>query len=117
MRRFSASLVFVYSQATDGVMRLMERRIVSVEAASAEEAYAAVMQLGKDGEVRKDRRTGTNFSLDFMGVQEMIELGLEASPHEVWHELSRVKWPLVSKNAVRRKDDLAVFTSDRRRMR
>lgn len=109
MRRYSAILILIYEQFAHSATRLMERRMVSVESKSAEDAYDLFMKIGRASEVRKNKRTKTNFSLIFIGLQEMIELGVEASPHEVWHEVSRVKWPLVRRNAVRHKEDLAVF--------
>jgi len=67
------------------VTRLTEERIVVFEARSARASIERAQRLGKQGQVRY--RSGHR--LRFVGVLQLMELGLECAEGEVWWEFRR----------------------------
>jgi hypothetical protein len=88
MPRYSAKLLFQWNPEPNGVRgaarRLCEERIVTYRASSSRAAVAKARSFGRKGEVRSG-----GVRLQFVGIVQLMELGLESEPQEVWWELSR----------------------------
>lgn len=90
MQRFSAKLLFEFRVAVDGVVgrrRLCEERIIVLHARSAKAALAQAKRKGKKGETRYRNGDGNPVHFAFIGVMDLLCLGLECDPDEVWYDI------------------------------
>ena len=88
MARYAAKLLLDWNPdpITGGrVMRLSEERIVVFPARSARAALVKAKQLGREAELRYD----SGHRLRFVGILQLMELGVECAEGEVWWELRR----------------------------
>ena len=88
MARYATKLLFDwYPDPVTGnrVMRLSEERIVVFAARSARTAVERARRLGKQAELRYD----SGHRLRFVGILQLMELGVECAPGEVWWESRR----------------------------
>jgi len=119
MNRYAAKLLFQWNAMPGGrasSRRVSEERIVNFRAASPRAALAKAKSIGKQGSFRSG---GIRFQ--FVGILQLMELGVESGPGEVWWELSYRRRPLERREEILpREKDLWVFAkpvrSDRRRL-
>jgi hypothetical protein len=91
MARFAAKLLFAWDPEPDGIRRrrrLCEERIVTFEARSTRAALARAEAWGRRSTF-EHRYTRAVARFQFLGVLDLMELGLECEPGEVWYELRR----------------------------
>jgi hypothetical protein len=112
VKRYAAKLLFDWNP--DPVTgsrdtRLFEERIVVFNARSARGALAAAKRLGRQSELRYD----SGLRLRFVGLMQVMELGVECAEGEVWWEFSRRRMTIAQAKARLPADrSLYVFTDD-----
>jgi hypothetical protein len=110
MRRYATKLLFAWDpDPVTGSRRtaLFEERIVVFNARSARGALATAKRLGGDGELRYD----SGLRLRFVGLMQVMELGLECADGEVWWEFCRRRMTIAEAKArLPAKKSLYVFT-------
>lgn len=88
MARYAVKLLFDWNPdpiTGSRVMRLSEERIIVFTARSARAALQRGKRLGRQGELRYDG----GLRLRFVGVLQLMELGVECAEGEVWWEFRR----------------------------
>ena len=88
MARYAAKLLFDWNPdpITGGrVMRISEERILVFSARSARASLVKAKRLGREAELRYD----SGHRLRFVGILQLMELGVECAEGEVWWELRR----------------------------
>ena len=88
MARYAVKLLFDWNPdpvTGSRVMRLTEERIIVFAARSARAAIKRAKRLGRQGELRYDG----GLRLRFVGVLQLMELGVECGEGEVWWEFRR----------------------------
>lgn len=119
MTRYAAKLLFQWNAMPGGrasSRRVCEERIVNFRAASPRSALAKAKSIGRRGSFRSG---GIRFQ--FVGILQLMELGVECGPGEAWWEVSYRMRPLERRGSVLpREKDLWVFAypspSTRRRL-
>ncbi len=87
--RYAARLLFqfrVMANGNPGVRRLCEDRIIVVRALGARSALAKARARGKAAEYRHRNPSGDPLFFEFVGVTDLLELGVECEPDEVWYD-------------------------------
>jgi uncharacterized protein DUF4288 len=90
MKRYSAKLLFQFRVVVDGEsskMRTCEERIILINAASARQALRQAKRKGAKGEFDYTNTDGNPVYFEFLGVMDLIELGIECSHGEVWYDI------------------------------
>ena len=89
-QRYAAKLLFQFRVGVDGdsgKRRLCEERIVVLEARTAKDALAKAKRKGKRGEHSHENDEGNTVHFEFIGVLELIHLGVECEDDEVWYDI------------------------------
>lgn len=97
MSRYSAKLLFQFRVdlgQRSGKHRLCEERIILIEAETAASALASAKSTGKTSEYSYENDDGNEVHFEFVGVMELLELGLECDEDEVWYEVSEKLSPM-----------------------
>lgn len=90
MKEFSASLLFQYRVILKGrssVRRICEERIVLFKAQGARTAVAAANRIGSKGSHSYTNDEGNLVHFEFIGVQDIMHLGVECEPGLVWYTI------------------------------
>jgi hypothetical protein len=88
----------VESQGDSGKRRLCEERIVHCPAGSGREALTLAKQKGALAEHHYPNSDGNTVFFEFVGVVELIHLGIECEEDEVWYEISERLLPMERKD-------------------
>jgi hypothetical protein len=91
MKRYSAKLLFQFKViigSDPGKRRLCEERIVLLSARDAHSALTKAKIRGKTSQHRYMNSDGNPVHFEFVGVMDLLELGAECDPDEVWYELN-----------------------------
>ena len=96
--RYAAKLLFQF-RVTDkdgqsGVMRTCEERIVLVLAPSARKALALAKHRGKLAQHHYKNGAGSDVHFEFVGVMNLLHLGVECGDDEVWYDITQRKLPM-----------------------
>jgi len=94
--RFSAKLLFQFrvdDQGESNVMRLCEERIILLSAKSGRGALAVAKRRGKASEHSYKNDSGATVHIEFVGVLDLLHLGVECEVDEVWYDITRRKLP------------------------
>lgn len=70
-----------------GKLRICEERIVTLHAKSAKDAPAEAKRMGRKATHRYKNDEGNPVYFEFVGVMDLLELGIECGPNEVWYEI------------------------------
>jgi Domain of unknown function (DUF4288) len=90
MKRYSAKLLFqfrVIVEGESGKRRICEERIVVLGARSAERALAKAKRKGAKSEFSYTNDEGNPVHFEFVGVMDLLELGIECDKDEVWYDI------------------------------
>lgn len=97
MPRYSAKILFQYRADLGGgrsdVMRRCEERIVVISSKNAISALRKVKAYGKHEEFKAESEAGNPIHFEFVGVMDLLELGAETGPEEVWYDIVTRKLP------------------------
>ena len=94
--RFSAKLLFQYRVEDSGksnVIRLCEERIILITAKSGRGALARAKRRGKAAQHKYKNDSGAMVYFEFVGILDLLHLGVECEPDEVWYDITRRKRP------------------------
>jgi hypothetical protein len=114
--RYAAKLLFQFRSEDDkpGGFRIVEERILLIETETAELAYKAAMQRGKEGESAFKNDEGAKVFVEFVGVTDLMSLGPEVEDDEVWYDIRQMKDPMQRKSTlVPKKRDLSAICLER----
>ncbi len=96
--KYAAKLLFQFRVTdTDGqsnVMRTCEERIVLVLAPTARKALALAKRRGKAAQHRYKNDRGSDVHFEFVGVMDLLHLGVECGDDEVWYDITQRKLPM-----------------------
>jgi hypothetical protein len=90
MKRYSAKLLFqfrVVVPGQQGKRRVCEDRIIVLNARSAKQALAKAKRAGANAEFDYINDQGNPVYFEFVGVMDLLELGIECSHGEVWYDI------------------------------
>jgi hypothetical protein len=97
MKRYSAKLLFQFradlGKGRSDTMRRCEERIIVLSARGAESALRKAKRYGKCEEFDAEAEAGNPIYFEFIGVTDLLELGTECEPNEVWYDLLTMKLP------------------------
>lgn len=96
-QRFAAKLLFQFRVVVDGesgVMRLCEERIVLIRAPTARKALAAAKRRGKRAQHHYTNDSGNAVFFEFVGLMDLLHLGVECDEDEVWYTITQRKLPM-----------------------
>ena len=88
--RYSAKLLFEFRVTVDGTpttRRTCEERIIVVHASTARGALREAMRKGKKAQFRFRNTYGDPGHFRLVGVMDLLHLGLECEPDEVWYDI------------------------------
>ncbi len=94
MRRFSTKLLFQWAPSVQPKRRLCEERLVTFRARSSRDALAKAKRLGRQGEFTYREQGGGRGRFQFLGILDLMELGVEAGANEVWWDVYQRLEPL-----------------------
>ena len=102
MKRYSAKLLFQhradYGNGKSDIMRRCEERLIVLSARNAESALRKAKTHGSKAEFSGDEEMGNpDFRFEFIGVMDLLEIGIECEPDEVWYDISIRKLPMEQK--------------------
>jgi hypothetical protein len=97
--RYSALLLFQYrvvSARTGAVnrRRLCEKRLILLQAAGPREALRRAKRRGQQSQHNYDNAQGDRVYFEFIGVMDLLALGLECEADEVWYDLTYLLKPM-----------------------
>jgi hypothetical protein len=101
MKRYAAKLLFQFRVVTDGKCgkrRLCEERIISLKATSALKALNFAKRKGRLGQYQYTNCDGRSVYFEFIGVMDLLCLGLECTEDEVWYDIVKRLLPLERKD-------------------
>ena len=95
--RFSAKLLFqfrVVDEHGSNVMRLCEERIIVIRAPTARKALALAKRRGKSSMHSYKNDAGSMVHFEFLGIMDLLHLGVECDEDEVWYGIVRRRLPM-----------------------
>lgn len=94
--RFSAKLLFQFRVEHDepSIMRTCEERNVVFQAKTARAALAETKRRGKTAQHVYKNDSGENVHFEFVGVMDVLQLGIECEEDEVWYDITTRKLPM-----------------------
>src|SRR5947209_2634511 len=96
-RLFSALLLFQFRVEYDGrsdKRRTCEQRMILLQAATAQAALRLAKQRGRRAQHRYRNAAGGVVHFEFVGVLDLLHLGIECEADEVWYGISEMSEPL-----------------------
>jgi hypothetical protein len=109
MTRYAAKLLFQFRVEVDGdpgKRRLCEERIINFSARSPREALRRAKRRGKKGEHSYKNSDGNTVAFEFVGIMDLMSLGLEAEADEVWYEIRERMLPMERRGKIIPGDDI-----------
>ena len=88
--RYAAKLLFQFRVKTpqgSSVRRICEERIVLIQASSASEAITGAEAVGRRNVMRYENSDGNTVFFEFVGILELLRLGVECDAEEVWYDI------------------------------
>jgi hypothetical protein len=88
--RFAAKLLFqfrVVVNASNGIRRLCEERIITFESPDARKALSEAKRRGRAAQHTYKNSDGNPVHFEFIGVMELLHLGIECEADEVWYDI------------------------------
>jgi hypothetical protein len=90
MNTYSAKLLFQFRVTIDGdpgKRRTCEERIILVKAGSAQLALKKAKREGIKGQCRYKNADGNPVFFEFIGIMDLLHLGVECGNGEVWYDM------------------------------
>lgn len=97
VKRFAAKLLFqfrVVARGASNKRRICEERIVHFESSTARAALADAKRYGRGEQHSYKNNNGGNVFFEFVGVQDLLEIGPECGPNEVWYDIIELLKPM-----------------------
>jgi len=96
-RRYAAMLLFQFRVVTAGESnkrRLCEKRLILLTAPSGRAALRAARERGRQAQHSYLNGDGGRVRFEFVGVLDLLRLGPECEPDEVYYQLCRLHEPM-----------------------
>jgi hypothetical protein len=97
MKRYAAKLLFQFradlGKGRSDTMRRCEERMIVLSAKDAKTALRKAKHYGKSKEFDAEAEAGNPIYFEFLGVTDLLELGTECAPEEVWYDIVIRKLP------------------------
>lgn len=94
--RYTAMLLFQFRVVCNGVSnrrRLCEKRLILLEAQDGREALKIAQQRGSQSEHCYANSDGNQVHFEFVGVLDLLHLGVECEADEVWYQICEIMEP------------------------
>jgi hypothetical protein len=115
--RFAAKLLFQYRvrrRPSESKLRICEERIVVLAKPTGAAAHAEALKIGKNSEASYSNDEGNPVYIEFVGILDLIDLGPECGPGEVWYEIKTMLTPMERRRAlIPKKTELSAFRTRR----
>lgn len=101
--RWAAKLLFQYRVLRNGrslKRRVCEERIVVFDSSSAGQAYRHAEKLGRSDRRSYRNNAGEPVMFEFVGIMDLLELGIETEPGEAWYEITERLRPMERRKAL-----------------
>lgn len=96
--RYSALLLFQFrvasTRAGAAKRRLCEKRLIVLEATGPRQALQRAKRRGREAEYDYPNAYGEQVYFEFVGVMDLLRLGLECESDEVWYDIVRLLEPM-----------------------
>jgi hypothetical protein len=95
--RFVAMLLFQFRVVADGESnrrRLCEKRLILFESPDARSALREAKRRGRAAQHHYSNDSGGTVYFEFVGVMDLLHLGVECDPDEVWYRICRMVEPM-----------------------
>jgi Domain of unknown function (DUF4288) len=95
-RRFAAKLLFQFRVMVNGHAnrrRVCEERMIVIAAQSAEKAYQFALKAGRSAQYHYKNHAGNPVHFEFVGILDLLQLGIECGPNEVWYDIKYMLMP------------------------
>jgi hypothetical protein len=76
------------------VMRICEKRLIVFAAASAKAALSWAKRRGRDAEHSYKNGDGNPVHFEFVGVLDLLSIGIQCEEDEVWYDIVSMKKPM-----------------------
>lgn len=96
-KRFVAKLLFQFRVVNDGrsnTVRTCEERMVLFQSRNAREALKLAKKRGKAAEHHYSNSVGGMVHFEFVGIMDLLCLGVECDDDEVWYDIVSRKLPM-----------------------
>jgi hypothetical protein len=103
MKRFAAKLLFQYRVVVDGPqgkIRICEERIVTFLATSPSAALKTAAGKGTKAKRNYLNDEGNKVFFEFVGVMDLLKLGSECEPDEVWYDINKRMLPMERRRSI-----------------
>ena len=90
MKIYGVKLLFQFRVVigrASSAMRTTEERVIHVKAASAVKALRRAKQIGGKSEFNYLNDEGNRVHFEFIGIMDLLHLGIEREKNEVWYEI------------------------------
>ena len=100
--KYAAKMLFQFrfQNEPENSYRTVEERIVLNEAPTAELAYTSFLAKGRSQERQFHNDEGQLCQFEFIGIIDMIHLGLECDDDEVWYSIRKMRRPMERRDAI-----------------
>ncbi len=106
--RYCAKLLFQFRVVVNGdsrARRLCEERMLVFRAASPRLALAEAKRRGRAAQHRYRNNAGEAVHFEFVGILDLLQLGVECEADEVWYDLVERVRPMERRHAILPKED------------
>jgi hypothetical protein len=96
-------LLFQFRVVAGGVSnkrRLCEKRLILVTASNSRAALQTAKKRGRKAEHSYQNSDGDEVRFEFVGVLDLVHLGIECEPDEVWYQLCRLEKPMERRSTI-----------------
>lgn len=101
--RFAALLLFQFRVVEDGISnrrRLCEKRLLLLQAPGARAALRLAKRRGRQAQYHYGNATEGVVHFEFVGVIDLLRLGVECEPDEVWYGICEMLEPMERRERV-----------------
>ena len=100
--RFSAKLLFQYrvGGSKRSKFRICEERIITLRSKSAIGAIREAKKIAKNSQACYVNDDGNKIFVEFVGLLDFMEIGIESDENEVWYEIKTILRPMERKNKI-----------------
>ncbi len=104
MKRYAAKLLFQYradlGKGRSDVIRRCEERLIVLSAQNAVSALRKARSHGLKAEFTATAEAGNPIYFEFVGIMDLLEIGIECHPDEVWYDITTRKLPMENKKKI-----------------
>src|SRR5262245_50346767 len=96
-KRYAAKLLFQFRIIVNGKAasrRVCEERIIVFKEQSDQRALRYANSRGRQAQCTCRNSDKNTVAFEFVGVRDMIQLGLECKPDEVWYDIKEIFRPM-----------------------